>query len=93
MAVKFKNGGVNMKKGILILLVTGSLVLVGCGNRQIIDTKWTFQKAKIAIGSEMIEVNVKSWKDYENGDTSIQVVAEDGTVYLTDKKNVLLMGK
>ena len=82
-----------MKKGILILLITGSVILTGCGNRQILDTKWTFTKAKISIGNEMIEVNVKSWKDYDNGDTSVQVVATDGTVYLTDKKNVLLMGK
>ena len=82
-----------MKKGILILLITGIVMLTGCGNRQILDTKWTFTKAKISIGNEMIEVNVKSWKDYDNGDTSVQVVATDGTVYLTDKKNVLLMGK
>ena len=82
-----------MKKGILILLITGTVMLTGCGNRQILDTKWTFTKAKISIGNEMIEVNVKSWKDYDNGDTSVQVVATDGTVYLTDKKNVLLMGK
>ena len=69
------------------------LGLAGCGNRQLIDTKWTFKKAKITIGNEMIEVNVKSWKDYDNGDTSVQVVAEDGTVYITYKKNVLLIGK
>jgi uncharacterized lipoprotein NlpE involved in copper resistance len=82
-----------MKKGLLTLLIIGGIMLVGCGNRQIIDTKWNFSKAKITIGNEMIEVNVKSWKDYDNGDTSIQVVADDGTVYLTDKKNVLLIGK
>ena len=82
-----------MKKKLLVLLITCTVVLTGCGNRQILDTKWTFKKAKINIGNEMIEVNVKSWKDYDNGDTSVQVVAEDGTVYLTDKKNVLLIGK
>lgn len=82
-----------MKKRLLILLITGTVVLTGCGNRQLLDTKWTFKKAKITIGNEMIEVNVKSWKDYDNGDTSVQVVAEDGTVYLTDKKNVLLIGE
>lgn len=81
-----------MKKGLLILMLTGTLILAGCGNRQLIDTKWTFSKAKIVIGNETIEVNVKSWRDYDN-DTSIQVIAEDGTVYLTDKKNVLLIGK
>jgi hypothetical protein len=82
-----------MKKGLLILLLTSSVMLAGCGNRQLIDTKWTFSKAKISIGNEIIEVEVKSWLDYEKGDTSIQVVAKDGTVYLTDKKNVLLIGK
>jgi uncharacterized lipoprotein NlpE involved in copper resistance len=82
-----------MKKGILIIMLAGILMLVGCGNRQLIDTKWTFNKAKISIGNEIIEVQVKSWLDYEGGDTSIQVVATDGTVYLTDKKNVLLMGE
>ena len=35
-----------MKKGILILLITGTVMLTGCGNRQILDTKWTFTKAK-----------------------------------------------
>lgn len=81
-----------MKKGILILLFTGMVMLAGCGNRQLIDTKWNFKIARIAIGNEIIEVQVKSWLDYEGGDSSIQIVATDGTVYLTDKKNVLLIG-
>lgn len=82
-----------MKKGIIALFLTGMVLLVGCGNRQIIDTKWKFEKAKIIVGNEVIEVEVKSWLDYEGGDTSIQIVAKDGTVYLTDKKNVVLIGK
>lgn len=81
-----------MKKGLAMLLLAGTILLAGCGNRQLIDTKWTFTKAKIVIGNESIEVDVKSWRDYDN-DTSIQVIAQDGTVYLTDKKNVLLIGK
>jgi len=56
------------------------------------DTNWTFTKAKIVIGDEVIEVNVRSWWDFDN-DTHLQITAEDGTVYLTDKKNVLLIGK
>jgi hypothetical protein len=82
-----------MKKRIFAMLLLGTILLQGCGNRQILDTKWTFTTAKIMIGNEVIDVNVKSWKDYDNGDTSLQVVATDGTVYLTDKKNVILMGK
>lgn len=83
----------SMKKRLLILTIISTLLLSGCGNRQVFDNKWTFKKAKIVIGNETIEVNVKSWLDFENGDTSIQIVAEDGTVYLTDKKNVLLLSK
>lgn len=82
-----------MKKGMLAIVLTGIIMLAGCGNRQLIDTKWNFNRAKISIGNEVIEVEVKSWLDYEGGDTSIQIVATDGTVYLTDKKNVLLIGK
>lgn len=77
----------------LAIVLTGIIMLAGCGNRQLIDTKWNFNRAKISIGNEVIEVEVKSWLDYEGGDTSIQIVATDGTVYLTDKKNVLLIGK
>lgn len=81
-----------MKKVLLVAALLGAFALTGCGNRQVIDTNWTFTKAKIVIGNETIEVNVKSWKDYQN-DTQIQIVADDGTVYLTDKANVLLIGK
>jgi len=81
-----------MKKVLLVAALLGVFTLTGCGNRQVIDTNWTFTKAKIVIGNETIEVNVKSWRDYQN-DTQIQIVAEDGTVYLTDKVNVLLIGK
>lgn len=81
-----------MKKILLVAALLGAFALTGCGNRQVIDTNWTFTKAKIVIGNETIEVNVKSWKDYQN-DTQIQIVADDGTVYLTDKVNVLLIGK
>ena len=81
-----------MKKVLLVAVLLGAFALTGCGNRQVIDTNWTFTKAKIVIGNETIEVNVKSWRDYQN-DTQIQIVADDGTVYLTDKVNVLLIGK
>jgi hypothetical protein len=81
-----------MKKGFIVLLFIGAMAFTGCGNKQIFDTKFTFTKAKIIMGTETIEVNVKSWKDYEN-DTQMQIIADDGTVYLVDKANILLIGK
>lgn len=80
-----------MKKGLILGLLLTSLLLVGCGNQQVFDTSWRFEKAIIVIGDEKIEVEVDSWKDYQ--DTTIQIKTKDGKVYLTDIKNVLMTSK
>lgn len=82
-----------MKKKIISTLIVAAtlLTLVGCGNKQILDTKWTFTNATIVVGDKAIEVEVDSWRDYKD-DTTIQITAKDGTVYLTDIKNVLMVG-
>lgn len=77
-----------MRKKLIISTILLSLLLTGCGNRQLLDTNWTFTKAKIVFNGEIIEIELASWKDYD--DTSIQLVDKDGKVYLTDVKNVLL---
>ena len=71
-----------------VLIICG-IIFTGCGNRQILDTTWSFDKAIIILGDEKIEVQVESWKDYE--DTTIQIRTKDGKVYLTDVKNVLMI--
>ncbi len=71
-----------------VLIICGTM-LTGCGNRQILDTTWSFDRAIIILGDEKIEVQVESWKDYE--DTTIQIKTKDGKVYLTDVKNVLMI--
>lgn len=78
-----------MKKKLILGLILSSILLVSCGNRQILDTAWNFDKAIIIIGDEKIEVEVDSWKDYE--DTTVQIKTKDGKVYLTDIKNVLMI--
>lgn len=78
-----------MKKLLISTILLGSIVLTSCGNRTIIDTHYTFNKAKITIGDEVIEVNVKLWRDYE--DSQIQIISEDGIVYLTHSSNILLI--
>lgn len=82
-----------MKKKILvaILAVTTVLGLTGCGNKDIFDTNYTFDRAIIALpNGESIEVEIKQWKDYEDGD-QLQIIAEDGTVYLTSTLNCTLI--
>lgn len=76
------------KKLLLSSMLISILLLVGC-NRQLIDTSWNFDKAIIILGEERLEVEVDSWKDYD--DTTIQIKTKDGKVYLTDVKNVLLI--
>lgn len=80
-----------MKKGLILGLLLTSILLVGCGNREVFDTSWRFEKAIILFGDEKIEVEVDSWSDYD--DTTVQIKTKDGKVYLTDIKNVLMMSK
>lgn len=79
-----------MKKILAVLtMVLILLTLTACGNQTMFDTQYTFEKAKINFGGEIIDVNIKQWNDYEDG--SVQIITTDGRVYLTDYINVLLM--
>lgn len=81
-----------MKKRVLCLLsaIVMLLALSACGNRQLIDTTYTFNKAIISLpNGTVVEGKVTSWKDYEDGD-QIQVVI-DGTTYLLHASNVALV--
>lgn len=73
--------------GMIAGIMMGSMT--SC-NKQIIDTNYTFNRAIINTGNEVIEVKVKSWTDYEDGD-QIQIKAEDGTVYLVHSSNITLI--
>lgn len=67
-----------------------TLALSSCGNRQFIDTTYTFNKAIVSLpDGSVVEGKVSSWKDYEDGD-QIQVVI-DGTTYLLHASNVALI--
>lgn len=82
-----------MKK-FIIAAILSVFLLTGCSeyyNVTLIDTTYKFDKAIITISNEQtIEVSVKSWLDFENSDT-VQIVATDGTVYLTHYTNVVLI--
>lgn len=49
-----------------------------------------FDKAIIDIHSEIIEVSVKSWKDYENSDAII-IETTDGKLYYTNLRDCTLI--
>ena len=81
-----------MKTKIVTLIAAGVLTigLTGRGNRQLIDTTYTFSKVMIAMpNGTVVEGKVQSWKDWENSDT-VQVKIGDIT-YWTHASNVVLM--
>ena len=84
-----------MKKKLLIGLTTLGLMvtsLTGCGNMQMLDTTYSFEKAIISLhNGEVIEGEVQSWTDFEDGD-QIQVKI-DGKQYLTHISNVVLISE
>jgi hypothetical protein len=84
-----------MKKIIIILLVLSLMlcVLSGCGNRTVIDTRYTFNKAIIYLpNGEAVEGNVKNWHDYDDSDI-IQITLDNGNTYYTHSVNVCLIAE
>ena len=82
-----------MKKKLLvaILMATTILGLAGCGNKDMWDTNYTYDRAIIALpNGEVVEVEIYKWTDYEDGD-QLQIIAKDGTVYLTSTLNCILI--
>lgn len=81
-----------MRKRIVCLVTVFIMLLAlsACGNRQLIDTTYTFNKAIISLpDGTVVEGKVTSWKDYEDGD-QIQV-SIDGKAYLLHASNVALV--
>lgn len=81
-----------MKKAKLLIALLGTLLCVsGCGNRDLIDTVYTYDTAIIALqNGEIVEGKVQNWRDYE-GDV-IQVKVNNKTYYV-HSSNVTLITK
>ncbi len=80
-----------MKKILLtIMLLVFMVSAASCGNKQIIDLTYTFDKAIIYLpNGEVVEGEVQGWTDYEDGD-QIQVKI-DGVTYLVHSSNIVLI--
>ena len=59
-------------------------------NKKTFDTEYYFDTAIIDLHNEVIVVDVKNWTDYEDCE-QLQIVAQDGTVYLTSSYNCTLI--
>lgn len=75
-----------------LMLVLMSVALVGCDeyNYQMVDTTYGYDRAVVSLpNGEIVEGNVDSWFDFEDGD-QIQVKI-DGTTYLVHSSDVVLI--
>lgn len=81
-----------MKKILAMLMITLLMVITlsSCGNKQIIDVTYRFDRAIISLpNGEVVDGKVEGWTDYEDGD-QIQVKI-DGVTYLVHSSNVVLI--
>lgn len=81
-----------MKSKLIFLVIILMIILSGCGNKQLIDITYTFERAIIELpNGEIVDGKVQSWKDYEDGD-QIQVKI-DGKIYLVHSSKIVLITK
>lgn len=80
-----------MKKILVVLIIMMLMVAtVSCGNKQIFDTTYSFDKAIISLpNGKVIEGKIDSWTDFEDGD-QIQVKI-NGITYLVHSSDVVLI--
>ncbi len=81
-----------MKKFLVAIIMLTFMVvtLSSCGNKQIFDTTYKFDRAIISLpNGEVVEGKIDSWTDYEDGD-QIQVKI-NGVTYLVHSSDVVLI--
>lgn len=80
-----------MKKIIaLTLALLMLLCLVSCGNYDTFDTVYTYNYAIVSFpDGEVKRIEIDKWSDYEG--EQIQIIAKDGTVYLVNSNNCILV--
>lgn len=78
-----------MKK--LMIMIALVIMLTGC-NRQVIDLTYHYDRAIIQLpNGEIIDGEVESWSDYEDGD-QLQIKI-DGVTYLVHSQDVVLIAE
>ena len=81
-----------MKKILATLMITlvMACTLSSCGNYQMLDTTYRFDKAIISLpNGDIIEGKIDSWLDYKDSD-QIQVKI-NGVTYLVHSSDIVLI--
>lgn len=81
-----------MKKKLAIILAAAMMAatFAGC-NKQLVDTTFKYDRAVIMMpDGEIVDVGIKSWTDFEDGD-QIQVKGDNGVTYLVHSSNIVMV--
>ena len=80
-----------MKKILAILLAILMVVcLSACGNYDLWDTEYTFDKAIVKFPDGTVEtLEIKNWTDYDG--EQLQITTKDGIVYVFNSVNCVLV--
>ena len=71
-----------MKKKLLLVAMMSAALLTGCGNKDMLDFNYTYDRAIIQlVNGEVVEVEIDKWTDYDG--EQLQIISKDGTIYLT----------
>ena len=73
----------------VVIIIIILMLATGCGNRDMWDTNYTYDKAICEIGGQYKEIEIKQWGDYEG--EQIQIIGEDGKIYLVSTFNCVLI--
>lgn len=82
-----------MKKlfAILLTLVLVITLCVGCGNKDMFDTVYTFDKAIISLpDGTVVYGEVQTWRDYEGDQIQVKI---DGVTYLVHSTQIALIAE
>lgn len=80
-----------MKKIIAIIMMISVLFMFSGCNQMIFDTVYTFDYAIVEFPSGDVKtIEISKWTDYEDGE-QLQIMANDGTVYLVNSVNCVLV--
>lgn len=75
---------------IILLVLVMMAMLSACGNKDMFDTVYTYDRAIIHLpNGEIVEGKVDSWRDYADAD-QLQIKV-DGIVYLVHSSDVALI--
>lgn len=75
---------------LLLLTILSCSVLCGCNgcNYQILDTTYYYNKAYVKIGEEWVDLEIRTWDDYEGEQLQIKLI--DGSILLVSSYNCIL---